>query len=86
MHLHDINTLLNLQGVIITDILESINKTVCLTLESEDRIQFCPSCGSTHFSDEPLLVIVLDLWLQLIVTSVYSVPRSLYFYSIKIFM
>ena len=66
MHLHDINTLLNLQGVTITDISEPIDNTVYLTLEPKDRIQPCPSCGSTHTirrgTSKPRHVRHLPIW------------------------
>ena len=48
MHLHDINILPNLQGITVINASEPIGKTVSLTLEPEDCIQPCPSCGSTH--------------------------------------
>ncbi len=66
MHLHDINTLLNLQGVTVTHISDPIDKTVYLTLEPEDRIQPCPSCGSTHTirrgTSKPRHVRHLPIW------------------------
>lgn len=66
MHLHDINTLLNLQGVTVVDISEPIDKTVSLTLEPIDRIQPCPSCGSTHTirrgTSKPRHVRHLPIW------------------------
>ena len=48
MHLHDINTLLNLQGVVVTSITKPIENTVYVTLEPIDSHQSCPSCGSVH--------------------------------------
>lgn len=66
MHSHDINTLLNLQGVTVVDISEPIDKTVYITLEPKDRIQPCPSCGNTHTirrgTSKPRHVRHLPIW------------------------
>ncbi|WP_054742412.1 transposase [Cellulosilyticum ruminicola] len=48
MHLHDINTLLNLQGVFITHITEPIENTVYITLEPTDLHQSCSICGNIY--------------------------------------
>ena len=48
MHLHDINTLLNLQGVLVTHITEPVENTVYITLEPIDLHQPCPVCGNNH--------------------------------------
>ena len=48
MHLHDINTLLNLQGVRATHITEPIENVVYITLNPTDLHQSCPICGNIH--------------------------------------
>lgn len=66
MHLHDINTLLNLQGVTVTRITEPTEKTVYVSVEPLDLHQPCPSCGSTHTirrgKSRPRHVRHLDIW------------------------
>ena len=66
MHLHDINTLLNLQGVTVKNISEPIDHTVYVTLEPIDSHQPCPSCGSVHTirrgSSKSRHVRHLDIW------------------------
>lgn len=66
MHLHDINTLLNLQGVTVIDISDPIDKIVYLTLEPQDRTQHCPSCASAHTirrgTSKPRHVRHLPIW------------------------
>ena len=48
MHLHDINKLLNLQGVTVKRISGPLDHTVYVTLEPIDSHQPCPGCGSVH--------------------------------------
>lgn len=48
MHLHNINTLLNLQGGLVTHITEPIENTVYITLEPTDLHQSCPICGNSY--------------------------------------
>lgn len=48
MHLHDINTLLNLQGVTVISIAEPSENKVYISLEPIDSHQLCLSCGSIH--------------------------------------
>lgn len=48
MHLHDINTLLNLQGVTVISITEPSENKVYVSLEPIDSHQLCPSCGGIH--------------------------------------
>ena len=66
MHLHDINLLLNLQGVTINSISEVIEKTVYIYLEPKNSHQPCPYCGSNHTikrgKSKPRYVKHLDIW------------------------
>ena len=66
MHLHDINTLLNLQGVTVISITEPIEKTVYVSVEPLDLHQPCPSCGNAHTirhgKSNPRHVRHLDIW------------------------
>lgn len=66
MHLHDINSLLNLQGVNINHVSEVIQKTVYISLEPKDSHQPCPYCGSIHTirrgKSKPRHVKHLDIW------------------------
>ncbi len=66
MHLHDINTLLNLQWVTVKSISGPLDHTVYVTLEPIDSHQPCPSCGSIYTirrgSSKPRHVRHLDIW------------------------
>ena len=66
MHLHDINSLLNLQGVNINHVSEVIEKTVYISLEPTESYQSCPYCGSVHTirrgKSKPRHVKHLDIW------------------------
>lgn len=48
MHLQDINTLLNLQGVTINKIPEIVDNTWVVPVEPLDNTQHCPCCHSSH--------------------------------------
>jgi transposase len=48
MHLHDINTLLNLQDVRITQTPEVVENKLVITVEPLSYIQPCPCCHSSH--------------------------------------
>ena len=48
MHLQDINSLLNLQGVIINKIPEIVDNTWVVPVEPLDYTQHCPCCHSSH--------------------------------------
>lgn len=48
MHLQDINTILNLQGVTITKTPEIIDNTWVITVEPLNYTQHCPCCHSSH--------------------------------------
>ena len=66
MHLHDINSLLNLQGVNINHVSEVIEKTVYISLEPTDSHQSCPYCSSPNTirrgKSTPRHVRHLDIW------------------------
>ena len=48
MHLQDINTLLNLQDIKITQTSEVVENKLVITVEPLSYIQPCPCCHSSH--------------------------------------